>query len=316
MPGLTASRAAASAAARSPTRPPPARFVTPFDRAVDAPARPPARVGAVSYLNSRPLIEGLATHLGEPCVERCRLGGCRDRCGAGAMLSLELPSRLADGLAGDRLDAALVPSVFALTRPGFEVFSDACVTAAGPVRSVKAYFRVPPGDVRTLALDEGSRTSAALLRVLLSERYGVTPRIEPLPLAASASDVEADAVLVIGDRAMHDPPGPWTHVWDLGGEWFRWTGLPFVFAVWAGREDRDLQDIAVAVTAARDEGVRNLAAIAEREAPRLNLSPADAEGYLRTNLHFTLGPAERSGMALFAELLGRAGVSSSFDVPR
>ena len=264
---------------------------------------PPARVGAVCYLNSKPLVdrlpEALAAH------------GFPD-----AAVTLDYPSRLADGLAGGSLDLALVPSVAAL-RPGFAVVGDACVAARGPVRSVRLFFRRPPGTVRTLALDEGSRTSATLARVLLAERFGVDPATEPLPLSTTtAADAlaatDADAVLLIGDRAMHDPPAaspsgtPFFTVWDLGGEWLRWTGLPFVFAVWASRAGSEVAaPLAPALSAARDAGVADIEAIAARGAGPLGLTADDAAGYLRRNLHFTLGDAERAGLALFGELAAR-----------
>ena len=269
------------------------------------------RVGAVRYLNSRPLIEGLRTELPP-----------------GAALTLDHPSRLADGLRAGDFDAALVPSVAALGVPGATILPDACVAARGPVRSVKVYFRVPPGDVRTLALDEGSRTSAALARLLLAERYGVSPRCEPLPVAPAVSPdaaavslagAAADAVLLIGDRAMHDPPGPFVAVWDLGTEWNDWTGLPFVFAVWAGRNgltSTDAGRLAGAFSRGRDGGTQRIGRIAATSAPALGLSEGDAADYLRRNLHFTLGPAERAGLALFGELCVRNGLLAAGAAPR
>ena len=275
------------------------------------PARPPAagrpaRVGAVRYLNSRPLIEGLAE---DP--RRLRL-------------TLDHPSALADGLRRGDYDAALVPSVAALSTPGAVILPDACVAARGPVRSVKVFFREPPGDVRTLALDAGSRTSAALCRLLLAERFGATPVTEPLPVApaatpyaaaASLAKTDADAVLLIGDRAMHDPPGDFVTVWDLGAEWNDWTGLPFVFAVWAGRRG-SCEHLADDFAAARDAGVAAVDRLAAAHGPPLGLSAADAAGYLRRNLHFTLGPAERAGLRLFAELCGRCGLLPAAAAPR
>ncbi len=323
-------------------------------------ARPP-RVGAVSYLNSKPLIEGLAGGLP---------GG----------LALDYPSRLAAALAAGSLDVALIPSVEVLRSGGdYEIVSDACVAARGPVRSVKVYFRVPPGEVRTLALDEGSRTSAALARVLLAQRFGVTPATRPLPLdngwsghgdgidrseelgsgagepsepASSApeaspvstrhlltrhrhpslpagtgarddsaglrrplAEVDADAVLLIGDRAMLPIDEPFAAVWDLGEEWVNWTGLPFVFAVWAGREGDVPAGLDRLLAEARDRGVGAIDAIARREAAALGLEPAVAVEYLRRNLHFTLGPAERSGLKLFSQLASAAGlIPGEFDL--
>ncbi len=107
------------------------------------------RIGAVNYLNSKPLVYGF------------------EQSAPGLRLLYDLPSRLADSLAAGRLDVALVTSVEWLRQPGHVIVSDACVACRGPVLSVKLYFRVPPTEVRTLALDEGSRTSAALAQILL-----------------------------------------------------------------------------------------------------------------------------------------------------
>lgn len=256
------------------------------------PSPPPRlRIGAVSYLNSKPLIEDLP------------------QLAPQADLVLDVPSRLADDLAVGRLDVALIPSVEALSDPDYEVVSDACVAARGAVLSVKLYFRVPPGEVRTLALDAGSRTSAALSRILLAERFGVEPRPISFPLGTATTEITADALLMIGDRAMHPPMESFLAEWDLGAEWYRWTGLPFVFAMWVTREGVDLGPVESALSAARDRGVDRITEIAAREAPGLRLSPKVATHYLAQNLHFRLGSAERQGLKLFHRLAASLGLA-------
>lgn len=242
------------------------------------------QIGAVSYLNSRPLIEGLEDLL--PC----------------ANLVLDYPSRLADSLSAGRLDVALIPSIEYFRRPGYEVVSDACVAARGEVLSVKLYCRVHPGDIRRLALDEGSRTSAALTKVILAERYGVIPQTEPLKMESTTRDSTADAVLLIGDRAMHDPAESFVEVMDLGKVWYDWTGLPFVFAMWVARQEADTDGIDDVLSYARDLGLERIAEIAAEEAPRLGLTQTVAYNYLTKNLHYHMTSAERSGLKLFCEL--------------
>jgi len=251
----------------------------------------PVRLGAVSYLNSKPLIEGLQRRSNE--IE----------------LMLDYPSCLADDLAARQLDVALVPSIEVLSHPGHEVVSDACVASRGPVLSVKLYSRVAWGDVRRLALDTGSRTSAALAQIMLAERHGVRPQVEPLPMGESTSSTDADAVLLIGDRAMSAPNEAFEEVWDLGEEWREWTGLPFVFALWAKRIDVDCGNIEDILNEARDRGVANLDAIARREAAVLGISETTAIDYLTNNLHFQLGPAERSALRLFYDLASKLGLA-------
>ncbi len=248
------------------------------------------RIGAVSYLNSKPLIEGFSLALPQ------------------ASLLLDVPSRLADELQKGRLDVALIPSVEAFSDPEYVIVSDACVATRGPVMSVKLYSRVHPGEIRTLALDEGSRTSACLAKVILNERFGVQPRIETLPLDKDTRSTSADAILLIGDRAMHAPVESFHTVWDLGETWLDWTGLPFVFAMWVARRDVDLRGVGAALSAIRDIGVQAIPEIAQRECASLGLSPSVAENYLKHNLHFQLGPAERQGLRQFHQLAGEQGL--------
>jgi chorismate dehydratase len=245
------------------------------------------RIGAVNYLNSKPLIEGLAGFAPQ------------------AELVLDYPSRLADGLLSGAYDVALVPSIACLLEPDYEVVSDACVAARGPVLSVKLYSRVPPENIRRLALDAGSRTSATLTRILLAERYGISPEIERLPLELDTTNTNADAVLLIGDRAIDPPREQFSVTWDLGEEWHRWTGLPFVFAMWATRAGADLGPVEAALYQARDEGIRNIAAIARREAPLLGLDERVTLDYLTKNLYYRLGKAEQQGLRRFHELAVR-----------
>ncbi len=250
----------------------------------------PVRIGAVNYLNSKPLIEGL------------------NELAPDAELILDYPSRLADNLADGLLDVALIPSIECLRDPAYEIVSDACVATHGPVMSVKLYSRVPMGEVRVLALDEGSRTSAALARIMLSERFGVEPELQSLPLDASTSSTDADAILLIGDRAFHRPDEPFVATWDLGEEWLNWTGLPFVFAMWAARSRDDLDGVDEALCRARDMGVRQVNVIARREAAELGITEETAIRYLTCNLHFTLGSAERQSLMLFRKLAVKLGL--------
>lgn len=249
------------------------------------------RIGAVRYLNSKPLIEGLS------------------ELAPRAQLVLDLPSRLADNLALGNLDVALIPSVEAFADPDYEIVSDACVATRGPVLSVKLYSRVPPGEIQRLALDEGSRTSAALVRIILAERFGVTPQVEALPMGCSVDQANADAVLLIGDRAMHPPDETFHTVWDLGQYWSEWTGLPFVFAMWVTRTGVDLGGVEASLSQARDRGLDQLSRIAAREAPELGISHQRAADYLKHNLHFRLGSAERNGLRLFHHLAAANGLA-------
>jgi chorismate dehydratase len=218
---------------------------------------------------------------------------------------------LADSLLAERLDVALVPSVEFFRTPESTIVSDACVACRGQVLSVKLHFRVPPADVRRVALDEGSRTSAALTRILLAEMHGIQPKWEPLPIGCGVETTDADAVLLIGDRAIADgaPGEKFTEVWDLGERWSDWTGLPFVFAMWIARAGVDVGKVAGLLGTARDNGVRHLAEIAKQEAPLVGVTPELAITYFRDNLHFVLGDEECAGLRKFYALCVKHGLA-------
>jgi chorismate dehydratase len=247
------------------------------------------RFGAVQYLNTKPLVHGLA---------------------AGIDLAFDLPSRLADRLTAGQLDVALIPVVELFRHPEHRLVSDACIGCRGAVMSVKLLFRVAPQRVASLALDEGSRTSAVLAQVLLAERHGVRPRVESLPIGSQASETSADAVLLIGDRALADATagGSFQEVWDLGDQWCRWTGLPFVFAAWAARPGVAAERFAGRLEAARDSGLANLAAIAAAEAAPHGLTVPQCLSYLRDNLHYHLGVHEQEALRAFRALAGGLGL--------
>ena len=253
------------------------------------------RVGAVRYLNTKPLVYRFAEFAPQ------------------AELVLDLPSRLADDLAAGRLDVALIPSVEYFQNPTYTIVSDACIACRGPVLSVKLFCRVPIDRITTLALDEGSRTSAALVKILLKERFGIEPATEPLSIGGGLDDTSADAVLLIGDRAIYSPPGNFCEIWDLGDEWCRWAELPFVFAMWVARPGVELQAIQDALSAARDAGVANLDSIARAEAAPLGLTVPQCLSYLRDNLYFYLGPRERRGLQLFRQKTDELRAAASDD---
>ncbi|MCH2115268.1 MAG: menaquinone biosynthesis protein [Pirellulales bacterium] len=250
-------------------------------RGSETSSRGPLRVGAVNYLNTKPLVYGLGARLSH------------------GELSFDYPSRLADSLRNRELEIALVPSIELALHPEWSIVSDACIGSLGPVLSVKLMFRVPPPDVRLLALDEASRTSAVLAQILLSELCDVRPQLTPLPLGCDPKEVAADAVLVIGDRAICSDQGGFVEEWDLGDRWSRWADLPFVFAMWVARSGVETQSVAGAFAAARDSGCQNLEIIAREQAAAMQLPQQLVEDYLCRNLYYRLGPQQRRGLELY-----------------
>jgi chorismate dehydratase len=252
------------------------------------------RVGAVTYLNAKPLYYRLEQFA--PGVELC----------------MDVPSRLAERLAAGELDVALIPSVEYLrgAAQGYEIIEGFAIAARGPVRSVKLFTRVPWARIDRLALDAGSRTSQVLARIWLDERHGVRPRrVEELPLYVSALESTADAVLVIGDRSMRVPHQAFHDVVDLAEAWHLLTGLPFVFALWVARGGVDLEGLPSALERCRAMGLAEAASIARTHGHRLGLDFATCYDYLTQKLSYNLGEAEIAGLERFAVMAARLGLA-------
>lgn len=247
-------------------------------------------IGAVSYLNTRPLIHGLAEAL------------------PGWRLELDLPSRLATRLRDGDLAAGLVPVVELAGSQTYNVLSDACIACDGPVWSVKLLSRIPAPRIRTIALDEGSLTSVCLVRLLLKLDWRIKPDEMALPVSADWREADADAVLIIGDRAMGADAAGFPHHWDMGEWWRNWSGYPFVFAVWAARSGWAGDELAAALSRARDRGCDAVGQIARESAGEFGLSEAACRTYLSRHLRFRLGPRERLGLEHFLRLAAEHGL--------
>ena len=255
-----------------------------------------ARIGAVSYLNTKPLIFGLDKSMGE-----------HDE------LRLALPSELAEELASGAIDIGLIPVVEYFQHPEFQLVSDAVIACRGPVWSVRVFFRCEPSQVVTLALDEGSRTSAALIKVLFQQRFGFVPNTTDLKMADDPVSAPADAVLVIGDRAMHPESfrPAFRSDWDLGQAWFEETGLPFVFAMWVARNRSFANEQwKRTLERARDLGLLHVQDIAAHSAEKYKLSVAQCQDYLTNFVRFFLRTDELAGLNEFRRRCDALGLIS------
>ena len=240
----------------------------------------PLRVGTVSYLNSVPLNAGLASHPDVALYE-------------------DVPSVLADQLAAGELDVGLIPVAELLRRADYRVVPNVAIGCVGAVLSVKLFADVPIEQIRTVRLDPSSRTSNALARVLLEGVYSLNP-------VYTAADA-VDATLVIGDPVLSRvTPSPVEL--DLGEAWFNATGLPFVFAVWAGRDDVMNPAVVDIFLEAKQRGLKNLDGVIQREAAARGLSEELCRRYLREHIHFDFGEAEIAGLKWFATLAEERGV--------
>jgi chorismate dehydratase len=243
------------------------------------------RVGVVPYLNARPLTYGLEHR---PEI---------------ALIS-DVPSALVERLRADALDVALVSSVELFENPRYRMIPGLGVASRGPVESVLLFGHVAAPQARSLSLDTSSRTGVALARLVLERFHRCPPlRLRHDPPTADAAAFPADYVLRIGDPALTTPRDPFAHVLDLGEEWTRHTGLPFVYAVWIVRPGAPLGGREHLFTQARDAGRAALPAIAAAAALELELPYARVLHYLEHSVHHDLGPDHTQALDLFRESL-------------
>lgn len=254
------------------------------------------RIGVVDFLNARPLVHGLDRERGVELVH--------DR-----------PARLAQALRRGDLDVALVSSIECFRTPELRIVPEIGICSEGPVKSVKLFLKKPLMEVERVALDAGSRTGAALAKMVFVEflqRPAVTMReIEP---TLEPAKVDADAVLLIGDAALRAKPANLEQV-DLGWFWTDRTGLPFVYAVWACRRGKVSEDLLGLLLRARDRGLIERSRIAAEAAGELDLPAAGLTQYLMRNLRYQLGEREIKGLERFRDIGVQHALCNRHDVP-
>jgi chorismate dehydratase len=256
------------------------------------------RLGAVGYLNARPLVYGLDRSLR-------------------FLLRFDVPSTCAALLHEGAIDLGLIPSIEYLRGGPYSIVPDLAIASRGPVASVSLFTARPISDVRSIAMDTSSRTSVALVRVLCARLFKINPKIESSGPDLPAMLGRCDAALIIGDNALFMPPNTEhrlpVEVIDLGQAWTELTGLPFVYAFWAGRADAlEAGDVA-ALQQARDAGVAASDEVAGeylRDAPSLH---ALGMRYLRDNIKYRLGDEERAGLELFFRYASEIDVAPASD---
>ncbi len=251
------------------------------------------RVCAVSYLNTVPLVWGLE-HSPDPAL--------RDTFD----LRFALPSECADQLASGQADIGIVP-VIEMARQGLDYFPGTGIACHGPVRSILLVSKVPFREIRTLVTDSGSRTSAMLAQVILAEKFGVKPRVFSHPADLAKMLDQADAALLIGDAALRVDPAELLHekppleTLDLGEEWVALTGLPMVFAVWAGRKEIVHEPYGKIFLESCRYGLAHMDDIVAAEAPARQFPPDVVRRYLTHHIVFELGEKDYEGMRLYIQ---------------
>jgi chorismate dehydratase len=254
----------------------------------------PVRLGAVDYLNVRPLVHGLDRHT--------------DR----VSLRFDVPSVCADLLRRGEIDLGMVPSITYLDRSGDRIVPGVCIGSQGEVASVALFHRGPLRDVRSIALDTSSRTSAALTRILCSRRFGISPTFVAQAPNLPAMLAAADAALLIGDPALFvDHRAFGATKTDLGSEWTAMTGLPFVWAFWSGREEAASPDVVALLQQSAVEGMRQSDAIADAYLAGDAGRQATGRKYLRENLMFRLDSNALAGLQSYYREAAALGLAPS-----
>ncbi len=240
------------------------------------------RLGVVSYLNAKPLTEGLDA---QPNV----------------VLTHAVPAALAPMLDADDVDVALVP-VIDLVGPErqWKIISDACIGCDGETLTVRVFSNVPAAEVETLYVDGDSHTSVALAQVIWLQQFG--RRLHIVQLDDSIDRNQCDAILLIGDKVITSHLPHLDIQTDLGSAWKSLTGLPFVFAAWAAKQEYDAGHLDAVLAAARDAGVRNANEIASNVGPGLGWPVELAQRYLTHRLRFTITPRHKEGLTQFVSL--------------
>ncbi|HVG93001.1 MAG TPA: menaquinone biosynthesis protein [Planctomycetota bacterium] len=247
-------------------------------------------LGNVPYLNTVPLAAFLPPDVGQREAD---------------------PGVLADWLRAGTVDAAMLPVAEALRGAGDGYVGRYGIACDGGVESVLAFLPVadapPAAWPRHVVLDPASRTSQALLRVLLERRFGLAPTYEVAPAPGPDPRSRPDAVtLVIGDRALRHREGWPGGVLDLGAAWKEWTGLPFVFARWTARRGlpaAEREALARILDEAARAGLAQRDALATAHGPRHGLSAEAARRYFRKAVVYEIDARAEAGLERFAREL-------------
>lgn len=216
-------------------------------------------------------------------------------------LSFRIPSECADEVAHGAADIGIIPSV-ELNHNDYGRVPGLGIASRGPVRSILLISTKPFSEIRTLAGDLSSRTSVSLARIILAQRYGTEPRVVAHAPDLSGMLTAADAALIIGDPALHlDPKSLGGYVLDLGAEWTHMTGLPMVFAIWAGRKEAITPEVEAIFHASYQFGRDNLDGMIRSEARSRGIPEKLAREYLTQHIVCELGAAEYRGLDLFLQ---------------
>jgi chorismate dehydratase len=251
------------------------------------------RVAAISYLNTAPLMWDF------------------DHGNLGRKYEVEymLPAICAEKLAKGEADIGIIPAAAYTTIPNLQIIPNVSIASRGAVRSILLVSKKPMEDIKTVALDTSSRSSVALTKVLFAKCYGHTPEFASAAPKLQEMLAKSDAALLIGDPALTANVDGY-EVRDLGAEWIRFTGRPFVFAFWAVRKAANAgREVARDFEHSRDRGLlpESIANIAEVWSSDLKLDQRAISDYLTDNIYYKLDEPCLDGLRLFYKFAEECG---------
>ena len=250
------------------------------------------RMGAVGYLNARPLTWAL------------------DRTPERWQVRYDLPAVCARLLYDGEVDLGLVPSIEFLRCDEYRFIPGVGIGSSGPVASVALFIRRPIEEIRHIALDTSSRTSVTLIKVLCQHRFRIQPEYVPHGPDLAAMVRDYDAALLIGDPALEANTKQLSATKiDLGAEWTTMTGLPFVYAAWTGRTGSIASDVVGLLQDAQAEGVASFDAVAAEYGRGDAAAARRALVYLRDNMRYGLGTDEAAGLQMFLDYAADLGLA-------
>lgn len=239
------------------------------------------RVGAVSYLNTKPLIYGFEQGMMQENIE----------------LMFDYPAKIAASLLNDEIDIGLVPVAILSEMKEYYIIGDHCIGTEGAVASVCLFSEVPLEQIETVLLDYQSRTSVRLAQVLMKEFWKITPVLESAGEDFRSQIKGTTAAVVIGDRALEQRKISTWH-YDLGLAWKQYTGLPFVFAAWISNKPLD-EAFIKEFDQANDIGMQHIEEIVKANP----YTSFDLKKYYTTCISYALTERKREGLAVFLQKL-------------
>lgn len=238
-------------------------------------------IGSVPYLNGKPLIYQLDQI---PSIDVIQ----------------DVPSRLAIMLKNKEIAVGLVSLAACFQNPELQIIPGIVISCNGPAESVKFFYNNSIDDIKSVALDSSSISSVTLIKVILSEVYGLQPEYTVTPPVLPAMLHACDGAVLIGDPAMRIPSGRYKEL-DLGLEWYKLTGLPFVFAVWAANPEMIDPALIDTLASVKNDGLAAIDQISQTESERLDLPYDVCFRYLQDIMGYDMTDAHKDAMSLFRE---------------